>query len=241
LNKIISAGLVGGMAAASILGAGVAQAATTEHFLHADGTHWTNQELVVAAANRSVEPVAGLVAFAPQLPVLLDAWWNDPAPVQLPPELGGGTFTPTRAQVDGQIEAGLVGTVGSLVDSPQRTIDPLIEKVAINVPRQLGGGSDGIPENGPNAPGDGAIIQFRDTTLLKVRNDTRTVVAGVTAKTFEASTKLRDDVLKPAVAKHEANKVKRQAVRTAVHQAVHQAIKKTVNDVKHALHHDDPA
>ncbi|KHO25040.1 hypothetical protein QQ25_04895 [Mycolicibacterium setense] len=70
-----------------------------------------------------------------------------------------------------QIAAGdnerLFSQIRQIVDSPLYVADPLIEAIAITVPREFGGGSDHITNI---TTGDGAFMQFRNNELLGLRD-----------------------------------------------------------------------
>lgn len=85
------------------------------------------------------------------------------------------------AQIAGNDKERLYSQIRQIVDAPVYVIDPLIEAVAITVPKALGGGSDHWTGNppGPTEDVDGAIVQFRNTELLGVRDAINAQVAGV--------------------------------------------------------------
>ena len=176
MKKIIAATVVGGATAASLMGAGTAQASTPAPFIQPNGKPFTQQELVVESGTRLGITVLGLGQAALGLPQLADVFVNGVATVPHP-VTGAPVPVPPGPLRHAYGDAGIKMAVGEIVDAPQYIVDPLIEAVAISVPPAFGGGSDHRPElevvgNDP-ANTDGAIANFRDTQLLGLRDEAK--------------------------------------------------------------------
>lgn len=63
--------------------------------------------------------------------------------------------------------------LGEAVTGPQWALDPALEALAVLLPAELGGGTGHDPYTGI---GDGALLQFRNTTMLAARDDVLSTV-----------------------------------------------------------------
>ena len=174
MHKIITASILsGGITAAALFGAGSASAAPNEY------ANKTPQQLVQLALTRSASlPVGQLKAL----------------------RAASKEFAKGTEAGDDAAKSILV----DVVDGPQWAADPAIEALSRVLPKKLGGGTNGdsytstpggTPVGGTvTQPGrdeaDGALQEFRNGTLLKVRDANRAQAK----KNYDNAAKLRDKV-----------------------------------------------
>jgi hypothetical protein len=174
---------------------------------------------VAAALTAGVAAIgAGAVTLAPSAVAAVPFEYADKTPpqlVQLSAErtVQGTVGTlqalkPLHEAFKNGDDATVAYIVGNINDAPQWTIDPAIEAAAQVLPKPVGG-TNGDPYTND---GDGKLMEFRNTTMLQVRDTSRKNVLDGAAKAGD----IRDKINAGKV----EHKAKRDAVKAKVKEAV---------------------
>ncbi len=126
-----------------------------------------------AAPPRAVEAQVGLAAIYNQSPAELLALSGQ----RFLTTAASAPLTPLAAAyaVIAGDENLLRSVVTDAADAPLWALDPVLEALAQIIPNELGGGTGGEPTDGV---GDGALLTFRNTALIDLRDDAGDLAEG---------------------------------------------------------------
>lgn len=126
-----------------------------------------------AATPRAIEAQVGLAAIYNQPPTELLALSGQ----RFVTTVASAPLTPLVAAyvVIAGDENLLRSVVTDAADTPLWALDPVLEALAQIIPDELGGGTGGEPTDGV---GDGALLKFRNTALIDLRDDVGDLAEG---------------------------------------------------------------